>query len=325
VGECLYGGVIALAIIGGGCSDPDLDFGEGDIALRSSQENGFNLNGFNLNGFNLNGFNLNGFNLNGVIFGLDGDLEGSIELLKVKLPGGELADSVWVEAGQLHVATGEQVLSGADVKGVKLIFKVAEAEQGERRKKIKISGVDVNPETGMFTYETKLKIEQGVWDPLCVDQEGNAHNAIILDEIWDPATGARTEVGGGAVTFACQGAALAKCADWGYLPWADLEGLSLKDMHQACTRMVRADYCGDGSAHTVDGTLIHVLDELGIQEDDDGLDYGIEAEWGPDGATCLNVENTRLDGVEIGCSIPACGDSFASGGMLQSGKVFGEL
>jgi hypothetical protein len=26
------------------------------------------------------------------------------------------------------------------------------------------------------------------------------------------------------------------------------------------------DYCGDGIPHTVDGILIHILDDLGIQE-----------------------------------------------------------
>ena len=36
----------------------------------------------------------------------------------------------------------------------------------------------------------------------------------------------------------------------------------LKDHHQACTRMIRADYCGDGKAWTVEGTVPDIFDYL---------------------------------------------------------------
>ena len=85
--------------------------------------------------------------------------------------------------------------------------------------------------------------------------------------------------------------------------------------------MVRADYCGDGVTHTTNGTPIHVLDALGVQTVDAGVNYVVEAEWGPDGATCLNGSNTRHADQNIECDIPACGSSFASGGLIQSGKV----
>ena len=35
--------------------------------------------------------------------------------------------------------------------------------------------------------------------------------------------------------------------------------------HQACTRLVRADYCGNGVYHTATGTSIDVYDSLNIQ------------------------------------------------------------
>ena len=59
---------------------------------------------------------------------------------------------------------------------------------------------------------------------------------------------------------------------------------SLADYHQACTRMLRADYCGDGTPHTVDGTLINIYDGIGIQRDTD--DWAFEAEWTTTGARC---------------------------------------
>lgn len=86
--------------------------------------------------------------------------------------------------------------------------------------------------------------------------------------------------------------------------------------------MVRADYCGNGQAHTVSGTPIHVLDKLGIQTQSPDTPYDVEAEWGPNGAVCLNPDFMRLGKHAPGCSIPTCSNtSFASGGLLQSGKL----
>ena len=73
---------------------------------------------------------------------------------------------------------------------------------------------------------------------------------------------------------------------------------------------------------TVNGTKIHVLDEQGVQKIDPNVTYKVEAEWGPEGAVCLNSANTRLSNQNIECQIPACGStSFSSGGILQSGRI----
>ncbi len=81
---------------------------------------------------------------------------------------------------------------------------------------------------------------------------------------------------------------LAKCVRWGYKPWKTLEAISLRDYHQACTRMARADYCGNGISHTKDGTIIDLYDRLGIQEKtkDNGMVF--EAAWGTDGAVLIH-------------------------------------
>src|SRR5262249_22674895 len=62
---------------------------------------------------------------------------------------------------------------------------------------------------------------------------------------------------------ACSAGVLANCVRWGYPPWAALAGRSLRDLHQACTRMARADYCGNGKSHTRDGTPIRLQDRIG--------------------------------------------------------------
>ena len=48
----------------------------------------------------------------------------------------------------------------------------------------------------------------------------------------------------------------------GYKPWKTVGGVSLRDHHQTCTRVLRADYCGNGVSHTQDGTLINIWDTL---------------------------------------------------------------
>jgi hypothetical protein len=101
--------------------------------------------------------------------------------------------------------------------------------------------------------------------------------------------------GSSGFTVTCTAGAIGKCVRFGYKPWREAAGEPLWDYHQACVRMVRADYAGDGVGHTRDGTLIDVSDRLGIQRPgDDPPDRTLhfEAAWGPDGAVC--VRRTRI-------------------------------
>jgi hypothetical protein len=51
--------------------------------------------------------------------------------------------------------------------------------------------------------------------------------------------------------------------------------------------MIRADYCGDGTPHTRDGTLMDLYDKAGINRDEPGPGMEFEAAWGPLGAVCV--------------------------------------
>lgn len=290
----------------GGCDEAGQAQGEA-ITERSSQSNGMRLNGMRLNGMRLNGDTLNGDTANEYIKVLDIDLHGS----------GIGVDS-WLVGSQLNIKSSSgATVTGADLVKTKIDFDVQETGEGKKLKNAKIKKVYwLAPGSDVAVYEIDLHVNG--WQPLCE----NDTDVIMLGDLWDPSNGDRIAgTPDDAVTFACRGDALAKCVEFGYRPWASVAGVSLRDYHQACTRMIRADYCGDGVAHTVDGTPIHVLDELGIQSEDPDADYVVEAEWGPDGATCLNAGNTRLPNQVIGCDLPACGDSFASNGLIQSGKL----
>ena len=95
------------------------------------------------------------------------------------------------------------------------------------------------------------------------------------------------------VTVACTSGVLAKCVRWGYKPWKKVGEISLRDYHQACTRMARADYCGNGISHTEDGTVIDVYDRLKIQQPETDSGLALEAAWGIDGALLLNHTRYR--------------------------------
>ena len=122
------------------------------------------------------------------------------------------------------------------------------------------------------------------WDTLCQTDPAGINQAIPLTGRWDK-TGAYID--DNSITFTCTNGALAKCVRWGYKPWKSINGKSLRDYHQACTRMVRADYCGNGVGHTKDGTPIDVYDRLGIQKRTKKSGMSFEAGWNVDGAVYL--------------------------------------
>jgi hypothetical protein len=66
------------------------------------------------------------------------------------------------------------------------------------------------------------------------------------------------------MTFGCQRGVLAKCyLKAHYRPWDSFNGKSLRDYHQTCMRAALADYCGNGTSYTVNGTIIDLYDRLG--------------------------------------------------------------
>src|SRR5262249_2028821 len=102
-------------------------------------------------------------------------------------------------------------------------------------------------------------------------------------------------------TFACTTGVIAKCYRWGYRPWLTGYSENMVEMHQTCTRLARADYCGDGTPHTHDGTWVNVWDRMPYPGQSQkrgllpplGMLFG--AGWNPDGAVCLSRARWILD------------------------------
>jgi hypothetical protein len=82
---------------------------------------------------------------------------------------------------------------------------------------------------------------------------------------------------------------------------------------QACTRMVTADYCGDGTSHTLSGRPIDVFDFYiaDVNDPTPGLappDWFYEAEWTADGANWIN--NCRVDELDLSDADPGSCPSY---------------
>lgn len=210
-----------------------------------------------------------------------------------------------VNQKQTISATNEKTYTrkSKDLKGAKLL---GFDEQG-RKQEFLIKDVELDPkdpekETYLYTvfYQDKADFQ---WKNLCHPDIHNVAKAIPLSGSWD-ATGTHIE-SDKLITFACTNGVLAKCARFGYKPWKKVKGKSLRDFHQACTRMLRADYCGNGKGHTREGTPVYIYDVLDIQTQTPNTNGMVfEAAWGPNGATCINRPRWLETLSEIGSECP---------------------
>jgi hypothetical protein len=96
---------------------------------------------------------------------------------------------------------------------------------------------------------------------------------------------------------------------------------SLAPYHQACTRLLRADYCGNGTSYTVDGTLLNLYDGVGIQADTER--WNLEAEWTEGGARCMarrRLSSSASPTCQASLQSASCGASshFSTGTLLMN-------
>ncbi|QDF02101.1 ADYC domain-containing protein [Myxococcus xanthus] len=255
------------------------------VALREGVAELAAPNGRNLNGRNLNGRNLNTPEL--------GQLLVSVDLVGARIAA-EVVGAVRLEGSVFHGVASSGPVSGQAFLGARFTGNLDSGDTVELR----VDGIE--PGTGadadVWAYQVSYyDAADALWKPACAAADGSALGAIPIAGRWDYRQG--VPGGGGKVddaarfTFACEGAAIAKCVRFGYRPWGTTaDGLSLAGHHQACTRMVRADFCGDGTSHTTDGQWVNLHDGVDVQTDTEAWLH--EAEWDADGARCF-TQTTR--------------------------------
>ena len=141
---------------------------------------------------------------------------------------------------------------------------------------VRLEGIDRDPSANERVVQHRFVAvdRQGRTSALCEpDAEGKRWAVPLLDDR-------------GRVTLACSSGAIAKCIRWGYRPWPTWPGEPpRRALHEACIRMVRADYGGDGTPATRDGTRIAFCDRAGVHPCP--ANGRLEAAWSPSGATCV--------------------------------------
>ena len=205
---------------------------------------------------------------------------------------GRLTGTARLDKGVLSVTTRRGVLSGAALIGA-----VVPSERPDGKVALVIRGVQPDPtfaEGGTSLYAVDVLAADGSSQPLCRPDANGVAAAIPLAATWN-VHGDRAQ-SSTRFTFACTAGVIAKCYRWGYRPWLDGgAGDTFAQLHQSCTRMARADYCGDGHTGTFEGTLINLWDTspapgpITAHGPTDPT-FVFEAGWSPQGAVCLSKQ-----------------------------------
>jgi hypothetical protein len=195
------------------------------------------------------------------------------------------------------------VLTDSEMIGVVLTIR----DDSNAWRKIRVDAIKPDPNDPEITlYDLSVQDPATKeWAQLCAPAPDKTTLAFPLAGVWSP-DGRHLPSEPVHFNVTCTQGAAGKCVRFGYKPWVTRpDGAALWDYHQACVRMLRGDYCGDGEPWTRDGTLINLYDPLEIQRSDPGPDLSFEAGWGADGALCVNhpriPENVTLATLEQRC------------------------
>ena len=213
--------------------------------------------------------------------------------------------SIAVEGTVLKITLADgRVLASRDLIGASLLI-----DQGDRLRRVRLDGIerdpddkrrDVAPADVIWLHSFAVEGPDGAWGPLCEDGPDGRRQAISVAGRFSYADVRFGAGEPGSFELACTAGAMGKCVRFGYHPWQtrdlpqpvshhDGEPVpSHLDLFNACIRMVRADYGGDGTGTTRNGMLIDLYDDYGIQAPNLDHRMTFEAGWTQDGAVCVN-------------------------------------
>lgn len=224
----------------------------------------------------------------------------AIALAALLLAGGSpsaSATGLTVEGTGFALRQNGRVLTSPDLVG-------AEIDLGGGHK-LRIDAVrrdPVDPDILLHTFSTRDAI--GDWHNPCIADRSGKREGFPLPGRWDE-TG-HFHPSQDFIAITCTDGAQAKCVRFGYKPWkATPRGGPMVPLYEACVRMARADYCGDGNATTRDGTQVEIFDDQGVWTPDNLPGFRFEAGWTAQGAVCVRhtrvPENLTLEGLVVRC------------------------
>ena len=314
--------IATLGIALGACDIVEAPDAEADVKTSTTeqkvkQKQGRELQGRELQGRELQGRELQGMRLGGAT--LSGNTLSNVRVLKGELvanrPDGSTVRGTALAGARFR---GQVIDSSVNPPTTTLI----DYQIGP----VMLESSDPSGHTFLYTLQ-QWNPDTGTFVPACDPDEDGRQVAIPVAATWN-AHGDRVE-SSSMFTLGCTSGVIAKCYRWGYRPWLTGYGDSMVAMHQTCTRLARADYCGNGNPGTRDGTEINVWDRLSppgpIQKHGGIKILGLplplpppgmlfEAGWNTDGAVCLSTARWLLeDGIGL---IRLCPDKLVPPGLL---------
>ena len=238
---------------------------------------------------------------------------------------------VAVEGTRLRVTLSDgRTLTSNQLVGATLTLGVA-----GRTARVRIDAIERDPDdkTGAreadFVWLHTFSVQQadGSWTSLCKPGPDGRQQGFPVSGAMMP-DGRMAAAAPDRFEITCTSGAQGKCIRFGYKPWQTTsDGKPMLDVYNACMRMVRGDYGGDGKAFTLDGQRIDIYDFIGVQQPDMDPDQDFEAGWTADGAVCVRhvrvKQNTSLEALEAsyprlkGRTGGACTEAVArAGGAL---------
>jgi hypothetical protein len=157
---------------------------------------------------------------------------------------------------------------------------------------------------------------EGTWVKACPADGTTKGQALALPGTWD--SKGVYQATPGTFSFACTVAVAAKCVrQWSYLPGSEL--------HLACTRMARADYCGRDESQTQDGTPVGVWDTDGVSPATPPAqrppNAHFEAAWTSRGAVCMDHPRWPDQNPQCAAALPRCNSEKAAKALGDAGSA----
>ncbi|OEO32303.1 hypothetical protein VW23_012205 [Devosia insulae DS-56] len=211
-------------------------------------------------------------------------------LLAVLFTGPAAAQALKPTVTAIEAAEGTfraTLSDGTTRQGTELVGMVLTYSDGDSTIRIRLKGVRPDPRDTSGKLQLNDLRYADTDNPYCSPSADGVREGYAVAGRAD-ADGTIHPAEPGEFVLTCTSGAQGKCLRFGYRPWEiGPDGVSKADRYNACIHMVRADYCGDGTPTTRDGTIIDMFDDAGIQVADRNPGFSFEAAWTPKGAACV--------------------------------------
>jgi hypothetical protein len=210
------------------------------------------------------------------------------------------ARSVEVEGTEFKVTlTDGRLLRSAELVGATLTIST-----GGGSVRLHIDAVERDPDAGnspVWLHSFSMEAADSTWQNVCDAGPDGRRQGFPL-AMRPRADGAMEPAEPGVFELVCTAGARGKCVRFGYLPWISA---AMRDTYNACVRMLRADYCGEGEGTTNPGTVIDYYDSWDIQKPAHDPKFEFEAGWTAAGAVCVHhariKDNVSLEVLAASC------------------------